>query len=76
MEYYHRIVVGQWVGVTPAAILDLELIAPHEGEVAAARRIPFHCDAAAAVGKIPVSFHGLGVATLKARPAASWEGPR
>jgi len=39
LEYYHRVVVAQWVGVTPAAILDLELIAPHEGEVAAARRL-------------------------------------
>ncbi len=27
-------------------------------------RAPFHCDAAAAVGKIPVAFHRLGVAAL------------
>jgi len=39
VEYYHRVVVAQWVGVTPAAILDLELIAPQEGEVVAARRL-------------------------------------
>jgi len=26
--------------------------------------VAFHCDAAAAVGKIPVSFHGLGVTAL------------
>ncbi len=37
-EYYHRVVVAQWVGVTPA-ILDLELIESHEGEVTAARRL-------------------------------------
>ncbi len=28
------------------------------------RRIPFHCDAAAAVGKMPVSFRELGVTSL------------
>ena len=39
LEYYHRVVMAQWVGVTPAAILDLELIAPQEGEVVAARRL-------------------------------------
>lgn len=39
LEYYHRVVVAQWVGVSPAAILDLELIAPQEGEVTAARRL-------------------------------------
>ncbi len=39
LEYYHRVVVAQWVGVTPPAILDLELISPKEGEVVAARRL-------------------------------------
>lgn len=39
MEYYHRVVVAQWVGVTPPAILDLELVQPREGEVVAARRL-------------------------------------
>ncbi len=39
VEYYHRVVVAQWVGVTPPAILDLELLAAHEGEVVAARRL-------------------------------------
>jgi len=39
IEYYHRVVVAQWVGVTPPAILDVERIAPHEGEVVAARRL-------------------------------------
>lgn len=38
-EYYHRVVVAQWVGVTPPAILDVERIRPHEGEVVAARRV-------------------------------------
>ena len=39
LEYYHRVVVAQWIGVTPPAILDLELIGPGEGEVTAARRL-------------------------------------
>jgi hypothetical protein len=39
IEYYHRVVVAQWIGVTPPAILDLERIGPGEGEVTAARRL-------------------------------------
>jgi hypothetical protein len=39
LEYYHRIVVAQWVGVTPPAILDLEPVGSKEGEVTAARRL-------------------------------------
>jgi hypothetical protein len=39
LEYYHRVVVAQWIGVTPPAILDLERIGPGEGEVTAARRL-------------------------------------
>jgi hypothetical protein len=38
-EYYHRVVVAQWVGVTPPAILDMERQQPGEGEVVAARRL-------------------------------------
>lgn len=38
-EYYHRVVVAQWVGVTPPVILDLERVRPTEGEVVAARRL-------------------------------------
>ena len=38
-QYYHRVVVAQWVGVTPPGILDLELIGAHEGETVAARRL-------------------------------------
>jgi hypothetical protein len=38
-EYYHRVVVAQWVGVTPPAILDVELVNKGEGEVAAAKRL-------------------------------------
>ncbi len=38
-EYYHRVVVAQWVGVTPPGILDVELLKPGEGEVVAARRL-------------------------------------
>ena len=39
VEYYHRVVVAQWVGVTPPSLLDVERIGPHEGEVVAARRL-------------------------------------
>jgi hypothetical protein len=39
VEYYHRVVVAQWVGVLPPAIVDLERIHPGEGEVVAARRL-------------------------------------
>ena len=38
-EFYHRVVVAQWVGVTPPAIVDLERVRPGEGEVVAARRL-------------------------------------
>ncbi|MEK7837943.1 MAG: transposase [candidate division NC10 bacterium] len=38
-EYYHRVVVAQWVGVTPPALLDIERVRPHEGEVVAGRRL-------------------------------------
>lgn len=38
-QYYHRVVVAQWVGVTPPGILDVELVQPDEGEVVAARRL-------------------------------------
>jgi hypothetical protein len=39
LQYYHRIVVAQWVGVTPPGILDVELLQPGEGEVVAAKRL-------------------------------------
>lgn len=39
VEYYHRVVVAQWVGVTPPALADFELVHPAEGEVVAARRL-------------------------------------
>jgi Transposase DDE domain len=39
VEYYHRVVLAQWVGVTPPGILDVERIHPPEGEVVAARRL-------------------------------------
>jgi hypothetical protein len=38
-QYYHRVVVAQWVGVNPPPILDLEPIQPGEGEVVAAGRL-------------------------------------
>lgn len=38
-EFYHRVVVAQWIGVTPPGILDVELVLPGEGEVVAARRL-------------------------------------
>lgn len=38
-EYYHRVVVAQWVGVTPPGMLDVERVQAGEGEVVAARRL-------------------------------------
>lgn len=38
-QYYHRVVVAQWIGVRPPGILDVELVRPGEGEVVAARRL-------------------------------------
>lgn len=38
-QYYHRVVVAQWVAVTPPGILDVEPIRPGEGEVVAAGRL-------------------------------------
>jgi len=38
-QYYHRVVVAQWVGVTPPGILDVEMVNPGEGETVAARRL-------------------------------------
>lgn len=38
-QYYHRVVVAQWVGVTPPGVLDVEMVRPGEGEVVAARRL-------------------------------------
>lgn len=38
-QYYHRVVVAQWIGVKPPGILDLERVRPGEGEVVAARRL-------------------------------------
>jgi cysteine desulfurase len=41
----------------------------------AAAGVPVHCDAAQAVGKIPVSFHGLGVTALTAS-GHKFRGPK
>ena len=41
----------------------------------AAGRAPFHCDAAAAAGKIPISFHDLGVTSLTIS-AHKFHGPK
>ncbi len=43
-------------------------------ELAAARGIPVHTDAVQAVGRIPVDFHAMGVATLAAS-AHKFHGP-
>jgi cysteine desulfurase len=42
---------------------------------AVAGRAPFHCDAAAAAGKVPVHFHDLGVTTLTVS-AHKFHGPK
>jgi len=39
VEYYHRVVVCQLVGVLPPMVLDIEPIRPGEGETAAAHRL-------------------------------------
>lgn len=43
-------------------------------ELAAARGVPVHTDAVQAVGRVPVDFHALGVATLAAS-AHKFHGP-
>ncbi|MFO0959758.1 MAG: aminotransferase class V-fold PLP-dependent enzyme [Isosphaeraceae bacterium] len=43
-------------------------------ELAASKGVPVHTDAIQAVGRIPVNFHGLGVATLAAS-AHKFHGP-
>ncbi|MCI0460553.1 MAG: cysteine desulfurase [Gemmataceae bacterium] len=43
--------------------------------VASKHGIPFHCDAAAAAGKLPLSFHSLGVTTLTVS-AHKFHGPQ
>ena len=56
---------------TPVTRLAVVMLVNHETgsvqpvrELAALAAIPFHCDAAQAVGKLPVDFHALGVTTL------------
>lgn len=38
-EYYHQLVVAQWVGVHPAIVFDFEPLRPGEGELTAAYRL-------------------------------------
>lgn len=38
-EYYHQVVVAQFVGTNPSLPLDLEMVAGKEGEIMAARRL-------------------------------------
>lgn len=38
-EYYHRVVVAQWIGVHPAILLDVEDFHPGENELVAAHRL-------------------------------------
>lgn len=39
VQYYHQVVFAQWAGVTPPAVLDVEMIEPGEGETIAAQRL-------------------------------------
>lgn len=38
-EYYHQVVVAQYVGTNPSLPLDLEMVVGKEGEITAARRL-------------------------------------
>jgi hypothetical protein len=38
-EYYHQVVVAQFVGTSPSLPLDLEMVVGKEGEIVAARRL-------------------------------------
>ena len=57
--------------VRPETRLAVVMLVNHETgavqpvrELAALQNVPFHCDAAQAVGKMPADFHALGVTTL------------
>ena len=41
-----------------------------------AGQAPFHCDAAQAVGRLPVSFHGLGVTAPDLEVRHKFQGPK
>jgi cysteine desulfurase len=50
-------------------------VQPVRALAAAAAGVAFHCDAAAAAGKIPVHFHDVGVTSLTIS-AHKWHGPQ
>jgi cysteine desulfurase len=76
--------IVEWIAPHPGTRLVSVMLANHETgaiqpvrEIAAALPpgVPFHCDAAQAVGKIPVNFRELGVAALSAS-AHKFRGPK
>lgn len=64
-----RLVTAMLANHEMGAVLPVAALAAQAGG------IPLHCDAVQAVGKIPVSFRGLGVATLSAS-AHKFHGPQ
>jgi cysteine desulfurase len=60
-----------WANNETGVIFPVEEIA----EICRAKKVPFHCDATQAIGKIPVDFHGVGV-DAASLAAHKFHGPK